>query len=121
MLAETGLMDPRDYRTYVELFRHMSNFMCKPNLIIYLDVSPERSFERIRARGRDAERVITLEYLGALHTGYETFIADISRVIPVIQVDYDRFATASEMAEMIHREYLTTSFLRRAARFDMMR
>ena len=41
-------MEPRDYRTYLQLFKHMSNFMCKPNLIIYLDVDPETSMERIR-------------------------------------------------------------------------
>ena len=33
------LMDERDYDNYLSLFRHMSNFMCRPNLIVYLDVS----------------------------------------------------------------------------------
>jgi deoxyadenosine kinase len=121
MLAETGLMEERDYRTYVELFRHMSNFMCKPNLIVYLDVNPERSMERIRARGRDVENGITLDYLKALYKGYEDFVADISRMVPVIRVDYDRFATAEEMTEVITREYLDHSFLREAARFDPTR
>lgn len=118
MLAEAGLMDERDYRTYLELFRHMSNFMCKPNLIVYLDVSPERSFERIQTRAREMEQGITLEYLEALHNGYEDFISDISRLIPVLRIDYDRFATAEEMAEVIERDYLDHSFLREASRFD---
>ncbi len=121
MLAESDLMDERDYRTYSELFRHMSNFMCKPNVIVYLDVSPELSQERIRQRGREVEGGVSLEYLSALHKGYEAFIADISRVIPVIRVDYDRFATAEEMARVIQREYLDHSFLRRATRFDPTR
>jgi deoxyadenosine kinase len=121
MLARTGLMDERDYRTYLELFRHMSNFLCKPNVIIYLDVSPERSMERIGARGRAVESGISIDYLRALYEGYEEFIADISRVLPVIRVDYDRFATAEEMAEVIHREYFNQSFLREATRFDPMR
>ena len=121
MLAESGLMDERDYRTYSELFRHMSNFMCKPNVIVYLDVSPELSFERIRRRGRQVEEGISLEYLSALYEGYEAFVADISRVIPVIRVDYDRFATAEEMALMIRSEYLDHSFLRQATRFDPTR
>ena len=121
MLAESGLMDERDYRTYSELFRHMSNFMCKPNVIVYLDVSPELSQERIRRRGRAVENGVSLEYLSALHRGYEAFIADISRVIPVIRVDYDRFATAEEMARVIRHEYLDHSFLRRATRFDPTR
>jgi deoxyadenosine kinase len=121
MLAETGLMEERDYRTYVELFQNMSNFMRKPNVIVYLDVSPARSMERIKARSRGVESGISLDYLRALHQGYEDFIAEISRVIPVIRVDYDRFATAEEMTEVITRDYLNQSFLREATRFDPVR
>ena len=121
MLAEQGIMDERDYRTYVDLFRHMSNFMCKPNVIVYLDVSPERSMERIKARSRGVESGISLQYLTALHAGYEEFIKDISRLIPVIRVDYDRFPSVEEMADVISREYLDHSFLREATRFDPTR
>ncbi len=118
MLAKTGLMDERDYRTYVSLFRNMSNFMCKPSVIVYLDVSPESSAERIRMRSRDVEKQIPLEYLKSLHEGYNEFIEGISKVIPVIRVDYERFATAEEMADVIQREYLHASFLRTVTRFD---
>jgi deoxyadenosine kinase len=121
MLAKTGLMDERDYRTYVDLFRNMSNFMCKPSVIIYLDVSPESSAERIRMRSRDVESKIELAYLRALHEGYQEFIESISKVIPVIRIDYERFATAEEMAEVIKREYLDASFLRQVTRFDPAR
>ncbi len=121
MLADTGLMDERDYRTYVQLFRHMSNFMCRPSVIVYLDVPPERSMERIRSRSRDVESGISVEYLRALYAAYGRFVADISKTIPVIRVDYDRFATAEEMAEVIKREYLDHSFLREVTRFDPSR
>jgi deoxyadenosine kinase len=121
MLAKTGLMDDRDYRTYVELFRNMSNFMCKPSVIVFLDVSPEGSAERIRSRSRDVEAQIELGYLQALYDGYQEFIANISKVIPVIRIDYERFATAEDMAEVIKREYLDASFLRQVTRFDPVR
>ena len=121
MLARTGLMDERDYRTYVQLFRNMSNFMCKPSVIVFLDVSPESSAERIRARSRDVETKIELGYLQALHDGYQEFVESVSKVIPVIRIDYERFATAGEMAEVIKREYLDASFLRRVAAFDPTR
>ena len=121
MLAEGGMMDRRDYNTYLELFRHMSNFMCRPNVIVYLDVPPELSKERIEARGRDIEGGITLDYLQALYDGYEEFVQDISRTTPVIRVDYQRFATAEEMATMIQQEYLDHSFLREVTRFDPTR
>ncbi|HEY4059658.1 MAG TPA: deoxynucleoside kinase [Kofleriaceae bacterium] len=121
MLAKTGLMDERDYRTYVQLFRNMSNFMCKPSVIVYLDVSPESSAARIEQRSRDVESKIPLSYLEALHEGYQEFLEGISKVIPVIRIDYEKFATAEEMAEVIKREYLDASFLRRVTSFDPAR
>src|SRR5689334_21318377 len=121
MLAKTGLMDERDYRTYQSLFRNMSNFMCKPSVIVFLDVSPESSAERIKMRSRDVESQIPLDYLKALHEGYEEFVSSISKVIPVIRVDYERFSTAEDMATVIKREYLDASFLRRVSTFDPAR
>ena len=41
MLRDSGYMEERDFRTYMELFSNMSNFMKKPNIIVHLDVSPE--------------------------------------------------------------------------------
>lgn len=112
MLSENGLMEPRDYATYLQLFRNMSNFMCRPNVIVYLDVSPARSMERVNMRSRNVESGITLEYLTALHQEYANFVAQISRSIPVIRVDWDRFRTVEDMATMVEREYLTGNFLR---------
>jgi deoxyadenosine kinase len=121
ILARQGLMDERDYRTYIELFGNMSNFMCKPSVIVFLDVSPEASIERIKMRSRDVETGIGLDYLKALHDGYQEFVESISKVIPVIRVDYERFASVEVMAQVIHREYLSASFLRHVTRFDPAR
>ncbi|MDY0063341.1 MAG: deoxynucleoside kinase [Myxococcota bacterium] len=112
MLSDTGLMDPRDYRTYLQLFRHMSNFMCRPNIIIYLDVDPETSMSRIKERSRGVESGISLAYLTALYREYETFVQDISRTVPVIRVSWKEYRDAEEMAGVIKREYLDHSFLR---------
>jgi deoxyadenosine kinase len=95
--------------------------MCRPHVIVYLDVSAEVSMDRILSRARGMEAKISLEYLEALHRGYVEFIDDISRVIPVISVDYERFGTAEEMAEVIRKEYFDQSFLREATRFDPTR
>jgi deoxyadenosine kinase len=114
MLADIGLMDQRDYRTYLQLFRNMSNFMCKPNVIIYLDVDPERSFERVQKRSRGVETGITMEYLTALHREYESFVEDISKIVPLIRVSWNEYRDVEEMAAVIKREYLDQSFLRRA-------
>ena len=111
-LVNQGLMDERDYRTYLDLFRHMSNFMCRPNVIVYLDLSPETSLERVKQRQRDVETGLSVEYLRALHKEYEAFVADISRTIPVIRVSWEQYRDAAEMAKVIDQEYLRSSFLR---------
>eukprot|EP01138_Halocafeteria_seosinensis_P003440 gb/GECG01003516.1/.p1 GENE.gb/GECG01003516.1/~~gb/GECG01003516.1/.p1 ORF type:complete len:286 (+),score=42.14 gb/GECG01003516.1/:1-858(+) len=105
MLRDAGLMEERDYETYLDLFNHMANFMRKPNIIVHLDVSPEESLRRIRMRKRECEDGITLEYLQNLYAAYNDFIMDIARVIPVIKVDYDSFRTVEEMAAKIAEEY----------------
>ena len=112
MLADQGLMDERDYRTYLQLFKHMSNFMCRPNVIVYLDLSPETSMARVRQRDRGVESGITVDYLAALHREYERFIEEISRTVPVIKVSWEQYREPAEMAQMIEREYLSSTFLR---------
>ncbi len=111
-LVRQGLMDGRDYQTYVELFKHMSNFMCRPNVIVFLDLSPESSMERINQRSRNVESGIELSYLKALHEEYQLFIQDIARTVPVIRVNWEEYHDASEMAEVIKKEYFHQSFIR---------
>ncbi|GKT15478.1 Deoxynucleoside kinase [Aduncisulcus paluster] len=105
MLADSGLMEKRDYATYQSLFKHMSNFMRKPNFIVHLDVTPEQSMERIKMRARGCEVGISLEYLKNLDKAYQEFLEDISLVIPVIKVKWSDFKGASEVAHALAREF----------------
>ena len=115
-LRDLGQMDSRDYETYVSLFRNLSNFMCRPNAIVYLDVTPENSLRRIKQRSRDCESVVGLDYLHRLYDNYEEFVQDISRLIPVIRVGWNEFWEVEEIAAAITREYTQTSFLRQVTR-----
>merc|ERR1711862_63943 len=63
-------------------------------------------------RARDCEAGVPLEYLKGLHAAYEVFIQDISRVIPVIKVDYSVFRTAEEMAQVVKKEYAKIANIR---------
>ncbi|HUK13717.1 MAG TPA: deoxynucleoside kinase [Thermoanaerobaculaceae bacterium] len=114
-LRDLGLMDARDYDTYIALFRNLSNFMCRPTLIIYLDVTPEKSLERIKVRSRGIESGITLDYLSRLYDGYEQFLKEISRLIPVLRVHWDEFGEVERLAKAVTREYKRGSFLREVA------
>ena len=71
------------------------------DIIVHLHVTPEESLRRIRMRSRGCETSITLEYLQGLYEAYEEFIADISRVIPVIKVNWENFQDTREMAQKI--------------------
>jgi len=105
MLHDDGLMEEREYQTYLSLFNNMSNFMRKPNVIVYLDVTPEQAHERIKMRARDCESALPIEYLQKLSKAYEDFLEDISQLIPVLRVNWSSFHTAQEMAEQIQKEY----------------
>lgn len=105
VLYEDGNMEEREYKTYLNLFRNMSNFMKKNTLIVHLDVKPNEALERIKKRNRGCETGITVEYLTKLYNAYEEFLKEISKVIPVIRVNYSKFKTAEEMANIIKEEF----------------
>ena len=89
--------------------------MCRPNVIVFLDLSPASSMARINERSRDVESGIELSYLEALHEEYQLFIQDIARTVPVIRVNWEEYRDASEMAEVIKKEYFHQSFIRDVA------
>lgn len=113
ILHNDGFIDDRDYETYMDLFKNMSNFMKKNTLIVHLDVTPEQAMERIKDRARGCEVGISLDYLKKLYEGYEEFLSEIAHIIPVIRVKYDEFHTAEEMALMIKEEFSSMKNVRR--------
>jgi hypothetical protein len=40
-----------------------------------------------------------------LYAGYETFLHDIAKVIPVIRVKYDKFRTGEEVAKVVMEKW----------------
>jgi len=97
MLAASGKMDRLDFDTYRALFDRMTNFLHRPDLIVYLDVRPEVALQRLRARGRECEKGVTLEYLTALRDGYEDWLAtSVAGFIPVLRVDWNEHGLAGD-------------------------
>lgn len=105
MLRDIGHIEERDYQTYLDLFHNISNFMRRPNLIVFLDVTAEVAYQRLQMRNRDCETSVSLEYLQRLYVVYQDFINDISKRIPVIKVSYAQYKTAEEMASIVYREW----------------
>ena len=101
MLKDDGLMDPLDFQTYVDLFQNMSNFLHRPDIIVYLDVEPEVALERIKQRARNCETGITLEYLIKLKAGYEDWLSDIQDRIPVLRLNWNSYQDTNKVYEII--------------------
>lgn len=104
MLREDGLMEELDFQTYRHLFQNMTNFLHRPDIIVYLDVEPEIALERIKQRSRGCETGITLEYLSSLKKGYEDWLEDISNRIQVIKVDWNKFGETDDIVKKIKEE-----------------
>jgi deoxyadenosine/deoxycytidine kinase len=87
-LYKQGLFDPRDYKTYTELYAVLAAFLPPPDLIIYLRASVETLRGRIARRGRDYEQEISADYLEQLQELYEAWVASFT-ICPVLAVPTD--------------------------------
>jgi deoxyadenosine kinase len=101
MLYDTGLMEPRDYDTYIDLFKTMEASILRPDLIIYLKVSPEVAFERIKQRAREAETNLDFEYTKKLCEEYDLFIKELSSEVPIIQLDWTQYGDVKNVGHII--------------------
>jgi deoxyadenosine/deoxycytidine kinase len=104
-LYRQGLMDERDYLSYRELYRVLTEFLPPPDLVVYLRASVATLQERISHRGRDYERTISAEYLGQLNDLYEEWINNFS-LCPVLSVpadDLDYVAHPGHLGLIAHK------------------
>lgn len=85
-LRHQEILSEEDFDTYRRLYEILAGVLRAPDLIVYLRASPEFLLERVRQRGRDYERRITLDYLARLSEGYEGWIERVARRIPVLNV-----------------------------------
>ena len=107
MLFEAGTMTEPEFNIYRNLFNSMQNFLHRPNLIIYLDVTPETAMARISQRGRECEKGLPIEYQRDLKRCYEEWLLDIKNRIPVIRVDWNEIKDVSYIVKCINKAFET--------------
>ncbi len=100
-----------DYNTYLDLFDNMVlRELVFPQLLIYLDCSPEVAIERIHSRGRVMEQTIDLGYLRALRDNYEAFIEEMQQAgVRILRLKWEPFQPISEVVRMVHEYSLKPS------------
>ena len=104
MLKEAEMMEELDFKTYIDLFNNMSNFLHRPDLILYLDVEPEEALRRVNERSRGCESGLTLEYLQDLRKGYEEWLEDVKDRITVIRMDWNTYQDHKKIADIIRNK-----------------
>ena len=66
-------LEPDEFTLYEKVFNKMRVDAPVPDLVIYLQASPDRLLERIDRRGINAERLIDRQYLEQLNEVYSEF------------------------------------------------
>ena len=66
-------LDPDEYSLYEKVFQQLTIDGPLPDLVIYLQASPDRLLERILSRGVSSERGIDREYLEQINEVYSEF------------------------------------------------
>ncbi|GAA4373797.1 deoxynucleoside kinase [Hymenobacter koreensis] len=75
-LHESGLMVPRDFQNYLNLFHSMISMVDPPDLLLYLKADLPKLIQQIEKRGRDYENNMRIEYLRNLNEHYEQWISN---------------------------------------------
>ena len=74
-LYQMKTMSKRDWETYKTLFDNMTQFLKKPDLIIYLKASTDTLINRIKNRNRGYEKDISEDYLHRLNIYYKKWFS----------------------------------------------
>lgn len=108
ILHKQGYMSDRDYANYCDLFQIMTDYLRKPDLIVYLRASTWTLITRIRKRGRDFEKKITIEYLHELNEAYERWIKSVQQRINILTIDADHidFERYPEQMQEIYQQIM---------------
>ena len=89
-LHEMKIMSKRDWNTYINLFNNMTQFLQKPDLVIYLKASTDTLIDRIKNRNRDYEKDIDKVYLHTLNVYYNKWLSRTDE-FNILKIDTNNF------------------------------
>ncbi|MEK7389083.1 MAG: deoxynucleoside kinase [Elusimicrobiota bacterium] len=100
-----------DYNTYLDLFDNMVlRELVFPQILIYLDCSPETALKRINSRGRVMEKAVSLDYLRMLKENYEQFIGEMEQAgVRILRIKWENFQAVSDVVRLVHEYSLKPS------------
>lgn len=92
-------LDPDEFELYQNLFSIIHGRLPKPDLLVFLYCSPEKSQRQIQKRGREYEQEIDLSYLGKINQGYLDFFKQQqnSRIVTINTENLDFVKSDSDL------------------------
>ena len=73
LVFASSTLDGDEYNLYRQIFYIIYGSLPKPDIFVYLHLSPEKLLQNIVKRGRNYEKSITREYLQKIQESYFTF------------------------------------------------
>lgn len=73
LVFASSTLEGDEFNLYRQIFYIIYGSLPKPDIFVYLHLSPERLLENIAKRGRDYEKSITLDYLKKIQESYFSF------------------------------------------------
>ena len=92
-----------EFNLYSRLFQIISNFLPRPDLLVYLYLDLQGLLRNIESRGRDYERLIQPAYLEKIQSGYLNHFRSLNG-IPILIIDTNKVDFMEN--EMEYRAFL---------------
>jgi deoxyguanosine kinase len=73
LVFAASTLEGDEYNLYRQIFYIIYGSLPKPDIFVYLHLSPDRLLQNIEKRGRNYEKSITAEYLQKIQDSYFTF------------------------------------------------
>lgn len=104
-LHKAGHISERDYRSYLDIFSSMIDFVKPPDLLIYLKADVPKLVNQIQKRGRDYEYAMRLDYLRNLNQYYESWIQDydLGKLLILNVNDLDFVSNVEDFSSIVNK------------------
>jgi deoxyguanosine kinase len=90
-----------EYKLYRQLFDIIYKSIPKPDLYVYLHLTPDNLITNIRQRGRGYEKVIDTEYLKSIQDGYFEFFRSHELKFLIIDTNHIDFVSNKDHYRML--------------------
>ncbi|MGB2697202.1 MAG: deoxynucleoside kinase [Candidatus Zixiibacteriota bacterium] len=93
------VLDEKEFHLYGKLISYLERNISKPDLVIYLQSTPEKLFQKIKERGKEYEKEIELNYLLDLNEAYNRYFFHYKET-PLLVINTDNFDFLKEESDL---------------------